>query len=346
MMKRRLILPSRLLLLALIFALLSACNQSAQTTASPSPNPSTQPTDLQPAETSTPTALPGVVWLVLPAGVEPQTVQVLQTWLEQKSASAGLTFEIKDPSALNSNPENLRLAVFAAPDAAAAGWAAAYPQIRVILLDDPETQPAANLSVVRPASVNQAFVAGFITTLVAPGCRSAALFDQNDPRVSQLQDAFLNGGRYFCGRCAPVYAPIVFFPQAGTLSLSDGVEAWKSAFDALQQNRIETLYLPHTAALDTQFLDYLAAQNVTVLTGYAPPDGYAERWIASIQTDAQPALENLWQEWQSGAAGKAVQPTIKLSNINPQRLTEGKLRLVGKLITELQDGWIAPLSVP
>ncbi len=286
------------------------------------------------------------VGLVLPSGADAQAFQVLQTWLEQKSAGAGLEFEIQDPAALNSTPDNLRLAVFAAPDSAAADWAAANPQTRVILMDDATTEPAANLSVVRPAAINQAFVAGYIATLVAPDFRSAALFDQNNPRLNQLQDGFLNGGRYFCGRCAPVYAPIVFFPQTGTLSLSDGFDSWKTAFDTLHQNRIETLFLPHAATLDVQFLDYLAGQNVAVLATQSPPDGYADRWIASIQVDPLPALENLWQDWQSGAAGKAVQPALQLSDINPQRLTEGRQRLVENMISELQGGWIAPLSVP
>jgi hypothetical protein len=290
--------------------------------------------------------LPELVWLVLPAGADPAAFQAVQNWLEQKSAGGGMLFETKDPAALNNAPENLRLAVFAAPDPAAANWAAAFPQTRVIILDDPSTEPAANLSVVRPAVIPQAFIAGYIATLVAPDLRSAALFDQNDPQLSLLRDGFQNGGRYFCGRCAPVFAPVVLFPQTGVLNLNDGVESWKAAFDTLHQNRIQILYLPGSVARDTQFLDYLAAQNVAVLAAEPPPDGYQDQWVVSIHKDTLSALDTLWQEWQSGAGGQALLPAFKLDNINPDRLSEGRLRLIQHTMSELQGGWIAPLSVP
>ena len=89
-----------------------------------------------------------------------------------------------------------------------------------------------NLSVVRQLEVQRTFMAGYITTLIAPDWRAAGLLPD---APADLQDAFINGGRYWCGRCIPMYAPLVLFPLAGTQPAGTDAAGWQSTLQDLQK---------------------------------------------------------------------------------------------------------------
>lgn len=332
--------------LLLIVGLLSACtaNPTSIPTVQPTgdSNGESQPTPVQPSPTA---RLPGLVWLVIPPGGE-TTAASIQPWLEQKAAADKLILEVRTPAELNNPPENLQLVILSTADSQTTAWSSGYSNLRLIILNDDSTPPSPNVSVIRSSTAQQAFIAGFITTLVAPDFRSAAMFRQDDPLVNQMEDAFKNGGRYLCGRCTPVFTPIVFFPLTTTFSPNSDPQSWLGAFDALQQNRLETLYLSDAALLEPALLDHITRQNVAILSVLPAPEEYRNQWIATLQPDWLTALEKAWQNWQNGAEGSLWQAGTQISEVNPERLTEGKLDLVRKTLRELEEGWIYPLSVP
>lgn len=336
------------LIISLLFivGLLGAC------TANPTSVPTVQPTSNSNGENTpalvqpSPTApLPGLVWLVIPPAGE-TTAASIQPWLEQKAAADNLTLEVRTPAELTNPPENLQLLILSTADTQTIGWSAGYPNLRLIILNDDSTPPSPNVSVIRSSTAQQAFIAGFITTLVAPDFRSGAMFRQDDPLVNQMEDAFRNGGRYLCGRCAPVFAPIVLFPQTTTFIPNADPQGWVGAFDALQQNRLETIYLSDPALLQPALLDQITRQNVAILSVQPAPEEYRNQWIAMLQTDWLTALEKAWQNWRNGDEGALWQAGTQISEVNPEHLTEGKLELVRKTLRELEEGWIYPLSVP
>lgn len=336
------------LIISLLFivGLLGAC------TANPTSVPTVQPTSNSNGENTpalvqpSPTApLPGLIWLVIPPAGE-TTAASIQPWLEQKAAADNLTLEVRTPAELTNPPENLQLLILSTADTQTIGWSAGYPNLRLIILNDDSTPPSPNVSVIRSSTAQQAFIAGFITTLVAPDFRSGAMFRQDDPLVNQMEDAFRNGGRYLCGRCAPVFAPIVLFPQTTTFIPNADPQGWVGAFDALQQNRLETIYLSDPALLQPALLDQITRQNVAILSVQPAPEEYRNQWIAMLQTDWLTALEKAWQNWRNGDEGALWQAGTQISEVNPEHLTEGKLELVRKTLRELEEGWIYPLSVP
>lgn len=327
--------------------ILTACNANPPNSQTPLPaqteavTAAPQITVEQPSSTPP----PAQVWLVVPEGAESIAEQITP-WLEQKATSQNLVLEIHPPADLNNPPANLRLAIFAAPDAQTSNWTDRFPDAGLIILNDDSSEASQNVSVIRSAPIQQAFIAGFITTLVAPDFRSAALFNQNDPRLNQLQDSFQNGGRYLCGRCTPVFAPIVFFPLTGTFNPAGGAPGWITSFDALHQNRLETLFLSDPVLLDPQFLETISGQNVAFVTTQTPPEEWRSQWIATLEIDLLSALEKAWENWQNGGAGASWQAGVRIADYNPDRLTEGKLNLTLKTLKELEDGWIYPLSIP
>jgi len=159
-------------------------------------------------------------------------------------------------------------------------------------------------------------------------------------------DAFSNGARYLCGRCVPVYAPVISFPLTTSVSESHAFEGWKNAFDELNQNRIQSLYLPPQAAT-TELLDYLASQSVLLVGSSTPLEGYTSIWAATVRLDTITALEDMWADLlQPDTGPKVVNAPVVIGDINEQLLTPGKLGLVEKVAADLASGWIAPLSLP
>ncbi len=333
--------------LLLLSIFVAACNGNPPTALTPAPAQTEMATAaLQPPSNQPSPTPPAVhVWLVVANDGE-SIANEIKPWLEDKAASQNLVFEVHPPSDLENPPANLGLVIFSAPDTQTSNWSNRFPQTGLIILNDDTTEASQNVSMIRSTPILQAFMAGFISTLVAPDFRSGGLFNQNDPLVNELQDSFLNGGRYLCGRCAPVYAPIVFFPQTGIFNPAGGVQEWIVTFDSLQQNRLETLYLADPVLLEPQLLEALTRQNVAYLTTQTPTEEWRNQWIATLEVDWFKALENAWENWQNGQPGKIWQTGIRIVEVNPERLTEGKLNLALKTLEELENGWIHPLSIP
>jgi hypothetical protein len=63
-------------------------------------------------------------------------------------------------------------------------------------------------------------------------------------------------------------------------------------------------------------------------------------WIASIQPDLIAALQQLFPELVAGRGGQVAATPLVLADVNPNLLSEAKLRLVQDVLTGLQNGTI------
>ncbi len=219
-------------------------------------------------------------WL-FPLVEKPPPKRFKRGWSKKTSAS-NLILEVRSTADLNNPPENLQLVIFSTADPQSAELSARLPGLPMIILNDETTPASRYISVIRPSRAQQAFIAGFIATLVASDFRSGALINQDDPFASQLEDSFKNGGRYLCGRCAPVYAPIVLFPQTATFSPSTDPQNRIAAFDALHQNRLETVYLSDPCLNPARpYSTRSPARLLPILSVMPAPEEYRNQWIAT-----------------------------------------------------------------
>lgn len=328
----------------LLLVILAACNASPAATQTPPVNqsPSAVPTDVVPP---TPTPAPATIWLIAGPEVDAQLREKFSTWLANQAALENLAFEERDSFRQSDLPAELRAAVFLSPADDISALADNLSNTQFAVVTPSDLQPAANLSVIRTADNQAVFLAGYLATLNAPDFRSGALFVDGAANSAHLQDSFLNGGRYFCGRCAPVYAPIVLFPQVGLVPANTDAAGWQTAFDALDQNNIEMLYLPAEGLLP-DFLAYLTGKNVGVISSAPPPAGSEGMWVATVQTDALAAMAALWPDLTAGTGGKAVQAGLALTSVNTANLSIGRQLLTEKIIPDLTSGVISPLTVP
>ena len=159
-----------------------------------------------------------------------------------------------------------------------------------------------------------------------------------------LQDAFLNGGRYFCGRCIPIHGPIVAFPLSAALPATSNLADWTTAVVQLQTKILQTVYVdPSISSPD--LLSLLAKQNLALVGGQKPTSDLSSQWVATVTSDVLTPLARLWPDLVAGKGSQSVPAALVVTDINPSLLSPGKQRLMQDVITGLQDGTIGPLTV-
>lgn len=323
------------LLAAFLLIALAGCTpaDAQPQPASPTPDPSVSPT-LEPTEPPTPAPDSAQV-IYLGSGPEAAEARALAE-AEDLSFSALTALSPDDLTAatrlvvLEQLPENIDALRSAAPDA------------QFLLLNGDAGQAGGNLSVVVADSLHRAFVGGYLAQMLSPDFRGAGLLPAGN---DALADAFENGGRYLCGRCVPVYAPVVLFPVLATAPEGADLNAWQAAYAEIEANRLETVFVD-PAASQPEVLAFLMQQNLTLVGGQTPPEEIQPAWAATIGFDRAGALKSAFPELLAGRGGQAFTAPVTLSDVDENRVTPGKQRMLQKIIDDLAAGWLEPLSVP
>jgi len=327
--------------LLLALGLFTGCSSQIK-----SPTAEVSPSAVVVENTVTPTPLPETpeIWLIAGPEVDGAVRQTYIDWLTIQAERNGHILVAYDSFLASEIPADLKAAVFLSEPADLSSLAANLPDTQFVVITQTDLQPSANLSVIQESKYHALFLAGYLSILNAPDFRGGALLIE-DGSGNLQQQAFVNGGRYFCGRCSPVFAPIVAFPQVVLVPVGTDAAGFQTAFDTLNQNRIEMLYLPAEAILPP-FLDYLAAQGVGVISNVPPPSGYESLWVATVSSDSFSAFESLWAQIEAGTGGLSIRPELSLTNANPDKLSIGRQQLAEQLIPTLIAEAIEPLDLP
>lgn len=335
----RLLLPAVLMIL-----LLAACGSAV-------PSLTTAPTASLPDATATlpptpePTAAPETVVLVSDSGASPTEMQNAETALTALASQNNMILVKKDALSAADLIGEVKIVVWVGAAGGISDLAAGAPQVQFAAITASDLQPAANLNIIRSRPENAIFIAGYISTLIAPDWRGAALLPSDGPLGEQAQAVFSNGGRFFCGRCAPAYAPVVLFPLSAVLPTGSPASAWQAAFDELNQKVVEVLYVSD-AASSPELLASLSGAGITLLGSQLPAAELSSNWAVTVQVDGSALLETLWPDILAGKPGQLLDAPVTLSDIDPEKLSPGRQELVNKMIADLQAGLVNPFSVP
>lgn len=320
--------------LILILVLLSACN-SGQSTQPPA---ETLPTvTSMPIETPT-TALPKVV-LVTPLEAAPSLVQSMQTRLNELAAANGMTLETRNTIASADVQADWRIVVWLNAPADVTNVASAAPQTQFLAFTDQDVSAGGNLSVARLDSSVQAFIGGYTAELLAEDWRAIGFLPSEEPAGTASQQAFVNGGQYWCGSCSPLYPPYVHFPLYVTLPSSTDAASWQTAYQDVSTNRLNVVYVAPEAAPD-EFLSFLTSQGVIIIGGQTPPDAVRGNWAVTITVDPMASLESVWPQLVAGQGGQQVTAAVQLQDINEGLFPIGHQRLVEQLIALIGEGQV------
>lgn len=286
---------------------------------------------------------PAVVAKVVLVG-QPAATQALQAGLSKLAQKDGLALETREQISAGDLDPSWKVVVLAAPPANLAEIVQAAPGTQFLAIGQTEAR-AGNLSLITTNRENELFLAGYLAAVATSDWRFGALLPSDAAQGSALSDAFVNGGKYYCGRCVPLEAPVVFFPLVAALPAGSSPEQWKAGLDELQKKVLQVVYLAPEAS-QPEVMAYLAGLDLRMVGSQTPPREYNDRWVATVSSDPLESLRTLWPDLVAGKGGKILSARITVSDINEQLLSSGRQRLVNDVIDRLGKGLINPLSVP
>ncbi len=331
-------------LFAAILIVLAACNPSSPAITATATNPPLEkPATLVPTPEFT--AEPAKIILVSDAGASSSDVQKAETVLTDLAGQENMNLlQASNLIPADLTPE-VKVVVWIGQADGMGELAAGAPQVQFIAITPANLNPSANLNIIHNRPEQAVFIAGYMSTLIAPDWRGAGLLPSDGPLGNQVQAVFSNGGRFFCGRCAPAYAPVVLFPLSAALPANSPASAWQTAFDDLNKNIIEVIYVSDAAA-SPELLSALSEKGMILIGSEPPTADLQSAWAATVSMDSISQLQTLWPDLLAKKPGQLLQATVELSNIDPAKLSPGRQELVNAMIENLQNDLVNPFSVP
>jgi hypothetical protein len=329
---------SLILFLILSIALLAGC---AHTT----PEPTAIPTALTETPTPQPTeTLPAIPTNLVTVGLEtwdPGQQGDIRSALQNIAASAGLTVVEKNAADIATASSDAKGIVVFVETPNILDLAAAAPESRFVYITNTQQSTATNLAIIRLPETQQAFLAGYLSTVISPDFRSAGLFRADDQVGYNQVYAFQNGGGYYCGTCYPYYAPLVQFPLVGYQPAGADTTTWQTIANELIKNVVYTMYFDEYAS-DPVLLSDLASKGVMLTGKRTPPDTVRSMWAATIGFDLVTPLQTLSGFMTGTQETSEITAPLLVRDINENLFSAGKQANVANIQKALEAGLISP----
>ena len=98
--------------------------------------------------------------------------------------------------------------------------------------------------------------------------------------------------------------------------------------------------------IDGDFKGAIFGSGMLVIGETLPGESARPNWVASIPPDVTSAVKNIFPDLVAGKGGQNVPTPLFLADVNSTLLSQGKLRLVQKVLDGLQNGTISTGVTP
>ncbi len=303
-----------------------------------------------PAPTETPVSLPTLIptppsplaVLLLPANLDAETSNLYQKTVYDLAQASGFRFQVRNSLSPDEIEPGLQVVIALPPDPGIAALAAAAPNVQFLAINVPGVSAGGNISVLGSGSQSDiaGFLAGYTAAMLTDDYRIGMLIPKNNNDAVVTFNAYVNGMKYYCGICRPIYFYPYSFPQYLEIAADENPEYYDSYADILiQQYRVSTIYI-HPEIYTPDLVNYIGTTGASMI-GTTSPEPRPAGWIMTIQPDAIKAIQSAWTQLAGGQGGITVQSPLGLSDVDPSLLTPGKLRLVEQTLNDLQAGLIS-----
>jgi hypothetical protein len=303
----------------------------------PTPTPIHIPTPLP-----TPTLLPSRAILIAPNGADPALLAEAQNILTELTSASGLLFETRTEISAKEITADVKILVFLTHPENLGTLSNAAPRTQFAVVSDLNWNPGSNVTIIRRQPEYISFMAGFISVNLDNNFRSGALISASD---TLSQDAFSNGGHFFCGLCSPSIPPYVKYPLIATQPAGSSPSAWQAAFDQMYINGVRVLYVA-PEAYSPELFTYLVGKEIILYGSQPPLEAARPRWAATLLVDGLSPLREIWPDLLAGKGGKIVYGGVRFTDVQPAFITPGKLEYFQKLVGRMRAGLLNPLTVP
>ena len=302
---------------------------------------------VQPSATPVPTAtaLPGRLVLLTPPGAQNVALEKL---LLAEAQKAGLILDKREALQASDLDVSARVVVALSQPPNLAELQAAAPQAQFLVVSPDALEPNDHLSVLRTQPEQLAFAAGFTAAMLSADWRTAGLIANDTP---QVQEAFRNGARYFCGDCVPGWPQKVKYPLVSDVPAAGDGAAWAAAAqEAFDNGKAEVFYLSADAFKEEVYAALAGKTQINTSVKWigsgAPPDALKGQWAATVVADPLEAIKTALPELLAGKSAGSLAAPIQLLNLDTGLLSSGRQDLIKQVIADLTSGQINPASVP
>ncbi len=332
----------KLVFLLLTIILLTSCAPRGGATAPSDVSTSTPVPTVSPTPPSTPLTI-----LVLPAELPRAESDQYQTLVYDLTQTNGLRFQVRNvltPADVAFEGPALKVVIALPPDPGLAALAASAPGVQFLAVGIPGLAAASNLSSIGGAGLpadQQAFLAGYMAGMVAPEWKVGVLYQKDTTGGNAARDAFANGFYFYCGTCRnDIFpGPVGIYPILVGIPTDAPVSDYTGYANLLIRNIVKVAYVyPDIATPD--LLSYMAQKGLLLISQTLPGENVRSNWVASIQPDLISALKRIFPELVAGKGGQVVPTPLFLTDVNPDLLSDAKMRLVQEVLNGLQNGTI------
>jgi hypothetical protein len=338
-----LVYRKQVFLIVTLILLTSCANTGSATPLTEIPTSSVVPT-ASPTLASTPLTI-----LVLPVDMPQAESNQYQTLVYDLARTNGMRFQVRNvltPADLAFEGSALKVVVVLPPDPGLAALTAAAQGVQFLAVGISGLSPASNLSSIGESGLpvdQQAFLAGYIAGMVAPEWRVGILSQKDTPGGEAARTAFENGYHFYCGDCFNPNFPQPFshglYPVVVRIPTDAPESDYTGYANLLIQNFVKVAYLYPDIATPA-LLNYMAQNGVLLISQTLPREDIRSNWIASIQPDLTSSLQRIFPDLVAGKGGQVVPTPLFLTDVNPDLLSDAKLRLVQDVLDGLQNGTI------
>jgi hypothetical protein len=338
------LLVTTLALFGILGLLLGAC-------ASPRVTSEVTPTDedrvtLTPELTATasPTYTPSPPRVILLASkdADAELVLSIEGVIRELANEVGYVVETRTALSSDEIDTSVRLVVGFPPDQDLEILAESVKAVQFLSIGIPGLSPRDNLSLIGPMgfrSDHVGFMAGYISAVITQDWRVGVIGRSDTTNGMAEINGFVNGARYYCGTCRPVFPPYVQYPIQVGLSEFEIENAWQAAVDTLIEAAVDTVYISPEIA-NPQILSTLVESGMIVLGGRKPSDELLTNWVVTLGEDPAEAVRGLWEDLLGGKGGASIPVQITMHDPNPELFSYGRQRLAESILGELLEGFI------
>jgi len=301
-----------------------------------------------PTASPIPPIAPDRAVLAAPADISSFELAEAQALIAELAVGSGLEFEIRQEIFANEITPDIKIIIFIEQPDNLGSLAANAPETQFVAISGQNWSPPANGTIILKNEDHVAFIAGYLSALLAPNFRVGGLLVTKNTEFNQ---AFNNGVSYYCGLCAAVVYPLNTYPVISQQPAISSPANWQAAFNEINASKVNVLFLPGDAA-SAELGTYLAGMDVAVIGNQTPTEELRSRWVATISSDGLSPLREIWNDLMEGRGGKVMNASLKISDVNYVTvadglvwLSQGKMDLLNKVIAMLREDQIYPYSV-
>ncbi len=291
--------------------------------------------------TASPTAAPGLVYLVSGGEVSERMTSRVEDLVTTLSAAEGSEFIVLAEISDSDLEQNAKVVFYLPPDQGLNDLVARHPAVQFVAIGIHGLSEADNLTRIGPdgmGSDHVGFIAGVISAVVTPDWRVGAVSVLNSGEEQASNLAFQNGVKFYCGLCRQDYPPFHSYPLGVEASSSD-VSAVQDAIDTLANLDVDTIFLSPELS-GTASAEMLEGPDLSYIGGMSPGDDLGAKWIATVRAAPELAIAEIWDNVWMGDGGGTVSMPIIIEDINSERLTPGREAWVQELLQDLINGYI------